>query len=137
MDLLTKENISLLLGLIGTIPVFKGSIIYIASWNKKRKMAAIEKEISRITKMRDSDREFYMFLFQSGFTIFAFFSISLMFSSLLSHNQLQGFYDFIQFFIGTAAYFVSTYTIGLIRRVKNSENTLKELQNRFEILNKS
>ncbi|MDO8990864.1 MAG: hypothetical protein Q7U91_14660 [Sideroxyarcus sp.] len=127
MEFLTKENIGIFLGIIGAIPVFKGSLIFLTSWNKKRKAAAIEKEIFRITKLRDSDRELYLFIFRSLLFIAALFAISIMISSV----TVPGI-SVIQFANGTFAYLVSLYTLGYINRVRTSKRVLAELQAKLE-----
>jgi hypothetical protein len=117
--------------------MFKGGFIYFASWNNKRKLLAIDREISRITKMRDSDRELYIFLCRSGFGIAALVSVSIMFSAVLVSEEGQKFYLAMQFINGGLAYLLSIYTLGYLRRVSNSKKTIANLQVKREKLTTS
>lgn len=134
MELITKENIGLTLGIIGAIPVFKGGFIYLTSWNKRRKAAAIEKEILLITKLRDSDRELYLFLFRSVFAVTAFMSMSIMLTAITATEMKEMLYTGLQFVNGTIAYLISVYTLGYMKRVRNSTKALAALQTKLDKL---
>ncbi|MCA3161155.1 MAG: hypothetical protein ING25_09640 [Burkholderiales bacterium] len=134
MDILTKENIGLLLGIIGSIPVFKGGLLFLTYWNRKRKLAAIEKEILFITRIRDSDRALLLFLFRAGFIVAALMSVSIMLSAMAVDERELKLLLLLQFFAGTMSYFFSVYTIGYIVRIKNSVETLSKLQFQLEKL---
>ena len=134
MELITKENIGLILGIIGAIPVFKGGFIYLTSWNKRRKMAAIEKEILLITKLSESDRELYLFLFRSVFAVTAFLAISIMLTGITDTGAGQKLYTGLQFVNGTIAYLISLYTLGYMKRVRSAKKVVAALQAKLDKL---
>jgi hypothetical protein len=126
--------ISLLVSIIGAWSALKGHYLTLTSWSQSRKIAKMYKEIDFIIRMRDSDREFSLFVLRYAFMVSTLVGAYMMFSGLDTSGQAHKLNLFIRFVIGTLLYFFSAYALTNVVRIKNHANTLDNLNKKLEKL---
>jgi hypothetical protein len=136
VEIFTKENIAIALGIVGAWPVFKGSASFLTSWNRSRAITSVEKEIAFIRRVKESDRELYVFLFSYVFIITAMISMTIMFDMVSFDEQGRKINMVFRFILGGAAYFFSVYVLGCITRIRNAERTIARLKEKLSKLGK-
>lgn len=127
----TKDNfylIATIIGLIASIPVYKGYFLNILSWNRRRKKQNLIRELDFFTSLQSSDRELIGWLFKNVLKILGLLSLALMLRvaeiGSLSYLTVIA----CHFIVGVSGYMVAISTLGKYSRLKKFEITTEKLK---------
>ncbi|MGS0896121.1 hypothetical protein ACVBGC_26850 [Burkholderia stagnalis] len=136
MDIITKENLGILLGVIGAvgaIPVFKGYYIGALTSNNTRKLRKLRDERAFFVRLQASTMETAVYLVQGVLIVLAIIGASMMFSAIPG-NDGATFVPLSNATSGFAIYMVAIWRLGKLNRLAKFERTLDMLDREIERL---
>lgn len=109
-----------IIGLIATIPVYKGWFFKLLLWNKSRKLLSLEKQLEIINKLKNDSNYLVIFIGQSILAVLTIVACAQFFEimSLSSSNDMSSVFISITSII---AYFFAINRLGILTKAKKYE----------------
>ncbi|EJG1819750.1 hypothetical protein P0I90_000869 [Vibrio parahaemolyticus] len=131
---MTFEKFVAVLGLIATIPVYKGWFQSALSWNKARKLSALENRLALITKLHEDSKQLTTYIGQSVLTVLAFIAASQVYQLVsVTANKPEIGSVFIST-VSLIAYLTAINFVGRLTQVRDFEKHSRLLVDRIEKL---
>ncbi|WP_158108720.1 hypothetical protein [Vibrio furnissii] len=131
---MTFEKFVAIVGLIATIPVYKGWIIKIWVWSKAKKVSSLEKLLAQIEKLHSDNKYLMIYIGQSILIVLALIASAQIYQLV---NIASVGTDISSIFISLMsliAYLVAVSCIGKLTKVKNYDKYRKEIEDKIERL---
>lgn len=123
------------LTVVGAIPVFKSGFTGVLSWDRSRRIIALEKEKKFLIRLAGSDREYIGWLIHSVLLILVLFSLALMLRVLeIGPGMPPGVVAFIHWLLGGMAYFFAVATLGAYHRVRRLDYAIIKIDKKIASL---
>ncbi|PXX35167.1 MULTISPECIES: hypothetical protein [Burkholderia] len=129
MDIFTKENLGLLLGLIGAvgaIPVFKGYFVGALTSNSSRKLNKLREERAFFVRLNASPNDVAIYLVKGVLIAMSIIGVSMMFHGMPSPDSATHI-ALVDTVGGFAVYMIAIWRLGKINRLAKFERTLDAL----------
>ncbi|MCD5361066.1 hypothetical protein [Chromobacterium aquaticum] len=127
MDIFTKENLSLALGVLGAWSFFKGSYYNIWTWSRNNKVVRLTKEKEFFISLKKSDRDLFIFVSSSAFAIAFMVGVALMFHSAGMDPGGEKIIHFTDWLFGFGIYMLSTFRMGQLNRLRKFDQTVQKI----------
>ncbi|MCE9684688.1 hypothetical protein LZP73_00440 [Shewanella sp. AS16] len=128
------EKYAAIIGLIATIPVYKGWFLILWKWNKARKITYLEKQLEVIGKLHEDNKCLIIYIGQSLLTVLAFIAASQIYQFMnISTENSNIAYGFISF-LSLVTYLIAIRFLGKLTQVRDYEKYSGKLKLSIERL---
>ncbi|MES9994077.1 MAG: hypothetical protein ABW098_19165 [Candidatus Thiodiazotropha sp.] len=128
------ETIATTLGIIATIPVYKGWVINALRWNKQRKVNSLEKQLTHYNRLKNDNLYFIGWFGEAILIVLALLSSALMFEGVAIDSDGEKLSKAFISLIATVAYVTAVYKAGQYKRFSNYEDTIDKIEKEIEML---
>ncbi|WP_000142200.1 hypothetical protein [Vibrio mimicus] len=131
---MTFEKFVAIVGLIATIPVYKGWFQSALSWNKTRKIASLERRLDLIRKLHEDSKQLIVYIGQCVLAVLALIAASQVYQivSVTAKNPEIG--SIFISILSLIAYLTAINFVGRLTQVRDFEKYSRLLESRIEKL---
>lgn len=121
------EKYAAIIGLIATIPIYKGWLFELLIWNKSRKLSSLKTQLEMITKLKDDLSYLMTYIGQAILVVLAIVASAQVFEifSLRSGNDISSIFISITSLI---AYLFALNRLGILTKVREYDKYSNRLK---------
>lgn len=135
--MITKQDFEFyvaIIGLIATIPIYKGWLYGALSWNQRRRKEKLLKERDFLTRLHTSDREFLGWLLHCLLLVVTIFCVALMFRAVEVDSGADKLVAGLHWLLGGGAYLIAVSALGTYRRLHTFEKSIAKINEQISKL---
>tara|TARA_R110001583_G_scaffold75040_1_gene207084 strand:+ start:354 stop:755 length:402 start_codon:yes stop_codon:yes gene_type:complete len=129
------ETWAAIIGLIATVPVYKGWFLILIRKNKSRRIGSLKKQINHLTLLHSDSFYFTRWAAESIIVILTILSIAFMFEGVAFDPNGRSVSSIFISLMSALAYLVCVYKIRVFTDLKSFDKTLEQLNKKLSKLN--
>ncbi|EOB3921732.1 hypothetical protein ACIJC2_004655, partial [Vibrio parahaemolyticus] len=133
-DNMTFEKFVAIVGLIATIPVYKGWIVRVWVWSKAKKVSSLEKQLVQLEKLHSDNKYLMLYIGQSILIVLALIASAQIYQLVNLSSEAADISSIFISLVSLIAYLAAIYCGGKLTKVQNYDKYRKHIQDKIERL---
>ncbi|HCE2133798.1 hypothetical protein CGI80_24375 [Vibrio parahaemolyticus] len=132
---MTFEKFVAIVGLIATIPVYKGWIVRVWVWSKAKKVSSLEKQLVQLEKLHSDNKYLMIYIGQSILIVLALIASAQIYQLVTLSSEAADISSIFISLVSLIAYLAAIYCGGgKLTKVQNYDKYRKHIQDKIERL---